>query len=79
MGESPKADLLNQSNLFSQIDDVSFILSPFASDELLCGCDCSKDALNNSRYCKNAQKWLNKFYKNDFEYLVYQKTYEGFL
>ncbi len=39
--------------VFSQIDDVSLILSPFASDELLCGCDCSKDASNNSRYCES--------------------------
>jgi hypothetical protein len=71
-------DLLNQSNLFSQVDEVSFILNPFASDELLCGCECEKFT-SNARYCTNAKKWLERFYKSDFDYIIYQKTYEGFL
>ena len=67
----------SDSRLFS-FDDSILQITLKASEELLCGCECDKKS-TMSRYCQNAQKWLTKFYQDKFNYIIYAKTYEGFL
>lgn len=63
-------------------EDSSALFTSRVAEELICGCECEKPSAF-SRLCNNAHNWLQRFYPEGkggkFDYLVYSKTYEGFL
>lgn len=71
-------DDVDEHNNLVTFEDSSFVFSQKASQQLICGCECEKST-PDARFCQNTQRWLNKFYQDKFQYVIYFKTYEGFL